>query len=95
SRLPRAVTPGGSVVVLGIGSRPLTFPPHDLVDRRIAVVGSPSGSSKAARSLLDLASRSERRPEVTVMPFTEVLSALTLVRTGSVAGRVVLEMSST
>lgn len=93
SELSRAIAATGKLIVLGIGTSDLHFTCHDLIDRRLAVLGSPGGSSRDMTGLLDFAAHLPRHPPVVAMPLEQAAQAYDLTLSGEASGRVILTMS--
>lgn len=93
SRMPGCLRPQGKLVVLGIGDAPLSFDCHEVVDRRITVLGTSAGAAKEARGALELAARQAVRPEPVLVPLHDLDHALALAASGKVPGRVVLQVA--
>jgi alcohol dehydrogenase, propanol-preferring len=82
----------GTMVVLGAPPTDIAVNPVDLIMGRRRLMGSPAGSRKDMRDVLEFAAVHNVRPRVTPMPLEEAAKALTEMHEGRVHGRVVLVM---
>lgn len=86
----RAVKPGGTVVVVGLGGNAVTLSPMELVSRNIVLRGStPSGNPEHLRALLDWIAAGDMHIEVTEIGFDEIPEGLARLARGEVKGRLV------
>ena len=82
----------GTMVVLGAPPSDIAVNPMDLIMGRRRLMGSPAGSRKDTRDVLEFAATHNVRPKVTRMPLDDAGKALAEMREGRVHGRVVLLM---
>jgi D-arabinose 1-dehydrogenase-like Zn-dependent alcohol dehydrogenase len=71
---------------------PVCPDPMSLIMRRQRIMGSPAGSRKELRAVLDLAAAHRIRPQLRSFPLDRASEALTDLETARPAGRVVLVM---
>jgi D-arabinose 1-dehydrogenase-like Zn-dependent alcohol dehydrogenase len=83
----------GTMVVLGAPPNEIAVSPIDLIMGRRRLMGSPAGSRKDIRDVLEFAAARNVRPRVTQMPLEEAGKALTEMHEGRVHGRAVLVMN--
>jgi D-arabinose 1-dehydrogenase-like Zn-dependent alcohol dehydrogenase len=82
----------GTMVVLGAPPNDIAVSPMDLIMGRRRLMGSPAGSRKELRDILDLAATHGVRARVTSMPLEDAGKALKQMHKGNIRGRVVLVM---
>jgi len=82
----------GTMVVLGAPPENIAVSPMDLIMGRRRLMGSPAGSRKDLRDVLEFAATHDLRPIVTRMPLEEAGNALREMHEGRVRGRAVLVM---
>jgi D-arabinose 1-dehydrogenase-like Zn-dependent alcohol dehydrogenase len=80
----------GTMVVLGAPPDNIAVNPMELIMGRRRVMGSPAGSRKDLRDVLDLAATHDIRPKVTPMRLDDAEEALKQMHKGNVHGRIVL-----
>lgn len=86
----RAVKPGGTVVVVGLGGDAVTLNPMELVSRNVGLRGStPSGNPEHLRALLDWVASGDLHLEVTEIGFADIPDGLARLARGEVKGRLV------
>lgn len=86
----RAVKPGGTVVVVGLGGDAVTLNPMELVSRNVGLRGStPSGNPEHLRALLDWVASEDLHLEVTEINFADIPDGLARLARGEVKGRLV------
>jgi D-arabinose 1-dehydrogenase-like Zn-dependent alcohol dehydrogenase len=83
----------GTMVVLGAPLENIEVSPFDLIMGRRRLMGSPAGSRKDLRDVLEFAAAHNIRPTVTRMPLVDAAKALKAMQAGRVCGRLVLEMN--
>jgi propanol-preferring alcohol dehydrogenase len=86
--------PGGTVCVIGLPPDPLRFHALALVGSEAHIVGSAVGTREDLRAVLDLAARGELHCRVETSPLSMVNEVFDAMRSGSIAGRVVLDPRS-
>src|SRR5262245_24834927 len=82
----------GTMVVLGAPPDNIRVNPMELIMGRRRLMGSPAGSRKDLRDVLDLAATHGVHPKVTSMPLDAAEEALKRMQKGKVRGRIVLAM---
>jgi alcohol dehydrogenase len=82
----------GTFVVLGAPSENIAISPMDLIMGRRRLMGSPAGSRKDLRDILEFAVTHGLRPKVTRMPLEDAGNALKGLQEGRIRGRAVLVM---
>src|SRR6266436_5440262 len=82
----------GTMVVLGAPPDNIAVSPMELIMGRRRLMGSPAGSRKDLRDILEFVATHEIRPKVTPMPLDEAEKALRKMHQGSIHGRAVLVM---
>jgi D-arabinose 1-dehydrogenase-like Zn-dependent alcohol dehydrogenase len=82
----------GTMVVLGAPPDNIADSPMELIMGRRHLMGSPAGSRKDIRDVLEFAATHGVRPNVTCMPLGEAEKALKQMHKGKVHGRIVLVM---
>jgi len=82
----------GTMVVLGAPPENIAVSPFDLIMGRRRLMGSPAGSRKDLRDVLDFAATHDIRPTVTRMPLEDAGKALKEMHEGRIRGRAVLVM---
>jgi propanol-preferring alcohol dehydrogenase len=82
----------GTMVVLGAPSENIAVSPFDLILGRRRLMGSPAGSRKDLRDVLEFAATHNLRPTVRRMPLEEAGKALKYMHEGRIRGRAVLVM---
>jgi alcohol dehydrogenase, propanol-preferring len=82
----------GTMVVLGAPPENIGVSPFDLIMGRRRLMGSPAGSRKDLRDVLEFASSHNIRPTVTRMPLEDAGKALKEMHEGRIRGRAVLVM---
>lgn len=86
----RAVKPGGTVVIVGLGGNAVTLSPMELVSRNVALRGStPSGNPEHLRSLLDWIASGDLEIEVAEIGFDDIPDGIARLARGEVKGRLV------
>ena len=82
----------GTMVVLGAPPENIAVSPFDLIMGRRRLMGSPAGSRKDLRDVLEFAATHNLRPTVTRMPLEDAGRALKEMRDGKIRGRAVFVM---
>jgi propanol-preferring alcohol dehydrogenase len=82
----------GTMVVLGAPPDNIAVSPMELIMGRRRLMGSPAGSRKDLRDILEFVATHEIRPKVTRMPLEDAGKALREMHEGRVHGRTVLVM---
>jgi len=82
----------GTMVVLGAPPENIEISPFDLIMGRRRLMGSPAGSRKDLRDVLEFAATHNIRPTVTRMPLEDAGKALKEMHEGRIRGRAVLVM---
>ena len=86
----RAVKPGGTVVIVGLGGADTTLSLMELVSRNVGVRGStPAGDPAHLAALLNWIASGDLRIEVTKIGFEEIPDGLARLARGEVMGRLV------
>jgi len=83
----------GAMIVLGAPAENIAVSPFDLIMGRRHLMGSPAGSRKDLRDVLEFAATHNLRSTVTRMPLEEVGNALKRMHEGRIRGRAVLVMN--
>jgi propanol-preferring alcohol dehydrogenase len=84
------VRPGGTLVVVGLPSESICFPPILMAALEIRIRASSVGTRQDVRELLEMAAMGKVRAQTITRPLTEANEVLTELRAGKVTGRVVL-----
>ncbi len=82
----------GTMVALGAPPENIAVSPFDLIMGRRRLMGSPAGSRKDLRDVLEFSAAHNIRPTVTHMPLEDAGKALTEMHKGKIRGRAVLVM---
>jgi D-arabinose 1-dehydrogenase-like Zn-dependent alcohol dehydrogenase len=82
----------GTMLVLGAPPNNIAVNPFDLIMGRRRLMGSPAGSRKDLRDVLEFAAAHKIRPTVTRMPLEDAGRALKEMHEGRIRGRAVLVM---
>ena len=82
----------GTFVVLGAPPENIAISPMDLIMGRRRLMGSPAGSRKDLRDILEFAATHGVCPKVTGMPLEDAGKALKELEEGRIRGRAVLVM---
>ncbi|GMF28356.1 unnamed protein product [Phytophthora fragariaefolia] len=83
--------PRGTFIMVGLPNDKLTCSPGSFVRDGKRLVGSKIGSPQDVKEMLDLASKKNVRPIIQKLPMDQVNDGLSMVRSGKVRYRVVLE----
>jgi alcohol dehydrogenase, propanol-preferring len=84
------VRPTGMLLVVGLPSESICFPPIVMAALEVRVQASSVGTRQDIRELLAMAAAGKVRCQTTTLPLSEANRALHLLRSGQVSGRVVL-----
>jgi propanol-preferring alcohol dehydrogenase len=84
------VRPTGMLLVVGLPSESICFPPILMAASEVRIQASSVGTRQDMREVLDMAAAGKLRCQVTARPLAEVNETLDQLRRGQVAGRVVL-----
>jgi propanol-preferring alcohol dehydrogenase len=84
------VRPAGTLLVVGLPSENISFPPILMAATEVRVQASSVGTRQDLRELLTMAAAGKVRCQVTTRPLAEANRALEDLRNGAVTGRVVL-----
>ena len=84
------VRPTGTLLVVGLPSENICFPPILMAATEVRIQASSVGTRQDLRELLAMAAAGKVRCQVTTRPFTEANQALEDLRKGAITGRVVL-----
>jgi len=87
-----ALALNGTMVVLGAPAENIAVSPFDLIMGRRRLMGSPAGSRKDLRDVLEFAATHNLRPTVTRMPLEDAGKALREMHESKIRGRAVLIM---
>jgi D-arabinose 1-dehydrogenase-like Zn-dependent alcohol dehydrogenase len=88
----RGLALNGTMVVLGAPEENIAVSPMDLIMGRRRLMGSPAGSRKDLRDVLEFAAAYNIRPIVTRVPLEDAEKALREMHERKVRGRAVLVM---
>jgi len=94
SALIDGVAPGGTLLVVGVGSEPLTVAPLQLILTRRAIQGWPSGTAMDWEDTLAFSAQTGVRPMIEKYPLEKVTEAYDQMIKGRARFRVVLTMGS-
>jgi alcohol dehydrogenase, propanol-preferring len=81
---------GGILLVVGLPSESICFPPILMAASEVRIQASSVGTRQDLRELLEMAAAGKVRCQVAKRPLTEVNKVLAELREGAVAGRIVL-----
>jgi alcohol dehydrogenase, propanol-preferring len=84
------VRPGGSLLVVGLPSESICFPPIMMAAVEVCIQASSVGTRQDTRELLEMAAAGKVRAEITTRPLAQANDVLAELRAGKVSGRVVL-----
>lgn len=84
-----AVRPGGTVVLVGLGSTEATIPTMALVARSVTLRGSGGGTPADTTAVLDFMARGLLTIEVSTIGFEDIPEGLARLQRGGVVGRLV------
>jgi propanol-preferring alcohol dehydrogenase len=84
------VRPSGILLVVGLPSESLCFPPIMMAATEVRIQASSVGTRKDMSELLGMAAQRKVRCQVSARPLVEVNEVLAEIRAGKIAGRVVL-----
>jgi propanol-preferring alcohol dehydrogenase len=84
------VRPSGKLLVVGLPSESICFPPIMMAALEVRIQASSVGTREDIRELLAMAAAGKVRCQTTTRPLSEANQALDLLRRGQVSGRVVL-----
>jgi len=84
------VRPTGKLLVVGLPSESICFPPIVMAALEVRIQASSVGTREDVRELLAMAAAGKVRCQTTTRPLSEANQALDLLRRGQVSGRVVL-----
>jgi propanol-preferring alcohol dehydrogenase len=84
------VRPGGTLLLVGLPSQSICFPPILMAALEVRIQASSVGTRQDTRELLEMAATGKVRAQITTRPLTEANDVLEELRTGMVAGRIVL-----
>jgi propanol-preferring alcohol dehydrogenase len=84
------VRPTGKLLVVGLPSESICFPPIVMAALEVRIQASSVGTREDIRELLAMAAAGKVRCQTTTRPLSEANQALDLLRRGQVSGRVVL-----
>jgi alcohol dehydrogenase, propanol-preferring len=84
------VRPTGTLLVVGLPSENICFPPILMAATEVRIQASSVGTRQDLRELLKMAAAGKVRCQVTTRPLTEANQALEDLRKGAITGRVVL-----
>ncbi len=82
--------PTGTLLVVGLPAENICFPPIMMAAREVRIKASSVGTRKDVHGVLEMAAAGKLRCEVTPHPLEFANEAMGLVRSGQVAGRIVL-----
>ncbi len=86
--------PTGTLLVVGLPAENICFPPILMAAGEVRIKASAVGTRKDLRGVLEMAAAGKLRCEVTSRPLEFANDALQLLRSGQVAGRIVLTFPS-
>jgi propanol-preferring alcohol dehydrogenase len=84
------VRPGGTLLVVGLPSESICFPPILMAALEVHIQASSVGTRQDTRELLEMAAAGKVRAQTTTRPLIESNEVLEELRAGKVSGRVVL-----
>ncbi|MGA2419471.1 MAG: zinc-dependent alcohol dehydrogenase [Candidatus Acidiferrum sp.] len=84
------VRPTGMLLVVGLPSESICFPPIMMAATEVRIQASSVGTREDLRQVLDMAASGKLHTQVTQRPLAQVNEVLTELRSGSITGRVVL-----
>jgi alcohol dehydrogenase, propanol-preferring len=84
------VRPTGTLLVVGLPSESICFPPIMMAATEVRVQASSVGTRSDMRKVLEMAAAGKLHCEVTERPLSQVNAVLAQLRAGSITGRVVL-----
>jgi alcohol dehydrogenase, propanol-preferring len=84
------VRPGGTLLVVGLPSESICFPPIVMAALEVRIQASSVGTRQDMREVLAMAAAGKVRCQTTARPLAEVNQVLDQLRRGQVAGRIVL-----
>jgi propanol-preferring alcohol dehydrogenase len=84
------VRPTGKLLVVGLPSESICFPPIVMAALEVRIQASSVGTREDIRELLAMAAAGKVRCQTSTRPLSEANQALDLLRRGQVSGRVVL-----
>jgi len=93
SELIDGVAPNGKLLVVGVGSEPLTITPLQLIPTRKAIQGWPSGTARDSEDTLLYSALTGVRPMIERYPLEKAAAAYEQMISGKARFRVVLTMS--
>jgi uncharacterized zinc-type alcohol dehydrogenase-like protein len=80
----------GRLIVIGFPDGPVTVDPFELVVHQLSITGSLVGNRAAMREMLSFAQEHDIRPEVEIMPMTQVNEAIRKIKANEARYRIVL-----
>ncbi len=80
------------IVLISLPTEPLSFEAGELIEAGLQVMGSADGTRLELRQLMELASAGKVRSIVETVPFADINSAFERLASGSVQGRLVIDM---
>jgi len=86
--------PTGTLLVVGLPAENICFPPIMMAAGEVKIRASAVGTREDLRGVLAMAAAGKLRCEVTSRPLEYANDALQLLRTGQVAGRIVLSFEN-
>jgi propanol-preferring alcohol dehydrogenase len=84
------VRPTGTLLVVGLPSESICFPPIMMAATEVRIQASSVGTREDLRRVLEMAAAGKLQCQVTKRPLSQANDALAELRTGSVTGRIVL-----
>lgn len=90
-QLLKLLRPGGTLCAIGVASSEIQLPVCELIDERKTISGSPIGSPKTLRALLEFVSRHGIRPWTEAFRMSGAFEAIARLERGEVRYRAVLE----
>jgi propanol-preferring alcohol dehydrogenase len=84
------VRPSGMLVVVGLPSEPICFPPIQMAALEVRIHASSVGTRQDMRELLAMAAAGKVRCQVAARPLPDANGVLAELRAGKISGRVVL-----
>ena len=89
--LLRVLRPGGILCVVGVASSEIQLPVSELIDERKTITGSPIGSPKTLRALLEFVSQHKIRPWTECFRMSNASEAISRLQRQQIRYRAVLE----
>ncbi|WP_448074133.1 zinc-binding dehydrogenase [Georgenia yuyongxinii] len=89
----KAIRPGGTVVVVGMGKLEATISTYDVIMKQARILGSMGGTKQDVADCYELFAAGQVTPVVTTIGFGEIPEGVERLRRGEVTGRLVALMA--